>query len=128
MELPRFLIRQKHTRVVIKLHKNHRALNPEVERVGVCEPSNPGEVCLGLIPLNLANFERSRVRREVEEVLLQDFVERRLLFRSEEGHRDALVRHDAVVAVRAAEVSLVVAVPATRRHGRVFHLGVGLRF
>lgn len=128
MKFPRLFICQKHTRVVVKLDENHRALNPEVERVGVCKPSDPGEVCLGFIPLDLVYFERSRVRRKVEEVLLQDPVERRLLFCGEQGHRDTLVGHDAVVAVRAAEVSLVVAVPATRRHGWVFHLGVRLRF
>lgn len=44
------------------------------------------------------------------------------------GVHHAFVRHDAVVAIRAAEVALVVFVPAAGRHGGVVKEGVGLGF
>ena len=46
----------------------------------------------------------------------------------ERGVCDAFVGDDSVVAISAAEVALVVAVPAARGHGGVVEGGVYLRF
>lgn len=127
MEFLRLLIIQKHTGVVIELDENNRALDPIVKRVLVAEPANPAEVCLGFILADLGQFELPRPRGQIEEVLLQNAVEELFLgFREGDGG-DALVGHDAVVAVRAAEVALVVLVPAARRHRGIMHLGEDAR-
>lgn len=109
--------------MVVELHQNNRALDAVVEGILVAEPANPAEVRLAFVLAHLGEFQRSRPRGQVQEVLLQDGVEEVFLGFGEGGSGDALVGDDAVVAVCAAEVALVVLVPAAWGHSGIVHVG-----
>lgn len=58
---------------------------------------------------------------QVEQVLVQDSLDQPSLLAVHLVHADTFVGHDAVVAVRAAEMALVVLVPSTLGHGGIVH-------
>lgn len=51
MKLCRVLVHQKHARMVVKLDEHNRALNPVVKGIGVFKTTNPAEI--GLVPVLL---------------------------------------------------------------------------
>lgn len=122
MELGRVGVVQEDAAVVVELDDDHGRLDAVVEGVRVGEPADPAEVRLAVVLGVLGQPDAPRRLREVQQVRAQDVGDERAVRLGHVGHQDALVRHDAVVAVRAAQVPLVVVVPPPARHGRVFHL------
>lgn len=126
VKLGRLLIRQEDARVVIKLCNDHGALNPVVKGVLVAKAADPAPVRLGEPALYLIETHLPRPLRKVQEELFADGEDEVLLRGRHVRHQDALVGNDAVVAVGAAQVALVVVVPAAVGHGRVLHEGISL--
>lgn len=127
MELGGLGVGQEHARVVVELGQDDGALHPVVEGVGVAAAADPAEPRLAEPGRAVAELELARPGGQVQQVLAQDPAHEVLLRRGEGGHEDALVRHHAVVAVRAAQVPLVVVVPAPLGHAVVPHPRVHAR-
>lgn len=128
MKPGRLLVGQEHAGMVIELDDDDGALDAEVEGVGVSEAADPAEIRLGEEALDVFEAQTACRLRQVQQVFVQDGVDEGLLGGIQLADQDAFVRHDAVVAVRAAHVSLVVVVPAALGHRRVPELLVDLRF
>ena len=117
--------------MVIELDNDHGILDTIIKRIVVAEPANPAKVGLLLKPTaDLLHTNLPGFGGQIKQVLLQYLFEQGPLGRRELGHRNALVWHYPVVSVRAAQMSLVVVVPSSFRHGRVaeefVHLCFGL--
>lgn len=126
MEPGRLLVCQEHAGMMIKLDDDDGALDAEVEGVGISKPADPAEIRLGEEALDVFEAKAAGGLRQVQQVFVEDGVDEGLLGGSQLADQDAFVRHDAVVAVRAAHVSLVVVVPAALGHRRVLELLVDL--
>lgn len=126
VELGRLLVRQEHTRVVVELDQDDRTLYAEVERVFITEPADPAEIGLFEMFLDAFELHLSRICGQVEQVLLQYSKYKLLLVRCHRGHCDAFVRDDSVVSICSAKMSLVVVVPSSFWHSRVFHQLINL--
>lgn len=128
MEFSRLFVVQKDARMVVEFDDDDGGLDAVVEWVVVAVAANPAEICFRGEAEGVLEFEGAGGGGQVEEVFVDYGGDEGLLGGGHGGHGDAFVGDDAVVAVGAAEVALVVAVPAARRHGRVVHEFVGLRF
>lgn len=113
--------------MVVKLDDNNGALDAELEGIGVPEGPDPAKVYLVEPRPGVVEAHPPRPRGQVQQVLAQDAQHELLLAGRYVGHDNALVRHDPVVAVCAAEVALVVVVPPAVGHGRVPQQPVCLR-
>ena len=115
---------------MIKLDQDNWTLHTVIKWILVSKTPNPREIHLGLELADLLHLQLPRPPRQVEEILLEDAVEEGLLVRCEGGggDLDAFIGHDAVVAVGAADVALVVAVPAAWGHGGIVHVFVDAGF
>ena len=126
VELGGLLIVEEDTRVVIELDDDDGVLDTVVEGVFVAVTTNPAEVGFFGKTHGLLEFEFAGGGGQVEEVFVDDLGDEVALFGGHLAHGDAFVGDDAVVSVGAAEVALVVAVPAALGHGGIFHELVGL--
>ena len=128
MELGGLGVRQEDARVVVEFDHHDGALDAVVEWIDGSVATDPGEVRRGEVGLDLLDPRRAGLRGEVEQVLCAYREDEGSLRRGHVGDEDALVGDGAVVAEGAAEVSLVVLVPAVGWHRWVVHLLINLRF
>jgi hypothetical protein len=70
MILGRFLIRQKHTRMMIKLDQDNRTLNPEVKGIVVTKTADPAKIRFAKVLLGLLEFELAGFGGVVEKELM----------------------------------------------------------
>ncbi len=113
--------------MVVELAHDDRALHPEVVRIVVAVATDPAEVRLVDVALDLGEAGRQRRVRQVLDEVRAQLDEGRALVGGHLRTRHPLVGDHAVVVVGPAEVALIGEVESTLGHGRVVHELVDLR-
>src|SRR6266545_3973098 len=109
---------------MIKLDERHRALDAIVERVRLAEATDPAEMRLGKMPLDLLHARREGAFGQWRDIGRHEVDEVALLQRAHLARSQSFEGNDAVVLMRAAEMQMVGEMPTPRWQVATHH-GLG---